>query len=75
METIGVTEAEFPVLRIYNADKKTKYKYEGDVASLTLADIDKFIEDYKANKLEAYLKSEPIPENKGNLKVLVGKNF
>ena len=38
--------------------------------------LDQFIADFKANKLEAYLKSEDIPEQGDKaLKVLVGKNF
>lgn len=37
--------------------------------------LKKFVEDLVANKLESYLKSEPIPENKEPLKVVVAKNF
>jgi len=36
----------------------------------------KFMEDYFAGNIEAYIKSEPIPEdNSGPVKVVVGKNF
>ena len=75
METIGVKEADFPVLRIYDSAKRQKFKYEGNVNELTAAQLQSFIADFRANKLESYLKSEDIPDNSGPLKVLVGKNF
>lgn len=34
-----------------------------------------FVEDVLAGKVEAYMKSEPVPESQGDLKVAVGKNF
>lgn len=34
-----------------------------------------FVENVLAGKLEPYMKSEPIPDNTGPLKVAVGKNF
>merc|ERR1719232_1001971 len=35
-----------------------------------------FLDDFKAGKLEACMKSEPLPDNSGNgVKVAVGKNF
>lgn len=33
------------------------------------------MEDVLANKVEPYLKSENVPEEQGNLKVAVAKNF
>jgi len=36
----------------------------------------KFVDDWKAGKLEKYLKSEEIPEkNDDHVKVIVGKSF
>ena len=75
METIGVKEADFPALRIFDSGKRLKYKYTGNVSSMTKADLEAFIADFRANKLETYMKSEEIPDNSGPLKVLVGKNF
>lgn len=38
--------------------------------------FEQFLKDLKDDKLEPYLKSEPIPEtNDGPVKVAVGKNF
>merc|ERR1719232_1525184 len=35
-----------------------------------------FLDDFNAGKLEAYMKSEPLPDNSGNgVKVAVAKNF
>jgi len=37
--------------------------------------LQKFLEDVREGKLEAYMKSEPIPDNSGALKTAVAKNF
>jgi hypothetical protein len=37
--------------------------------------LKQFTEDLLANKLEPYMKSEPEPEEQGDLKVVVAKNF
>lgn len=44
--------------------------------AFTVESFEAFLKDYEAGKLEAYLKSEPIPEsNDGPVKVAVAKNF
>lgn len=40
-----------------------------------IENLEKFLNDVKAGKLEAYLKSEPIPDNSTPLKTAVAKNF
>ncbi|CAH1796207.1 unnamed protein product [Owenia fusiformis] len=43
---------------------------------LSIDTFEKFVNDFLDNKLEPYIKSEPIPENSENaVKVVVGKNF
>jgi protein disulfide isomerase family A protein 3 len=37
--------------------------------------LKQFVEDVLANKVEPFVKSEPIPENQGDLKVAVAKNY
>jgi protein disulfide-isomerase A3 len=38
--------------------------------------LEQFLNDIKADKLEPYMKSEPIPDdNSGSVVVAVGKNF
>jgi len=56
-----------------NDPKLGKYKGDGEATPETLR---KFAEDYLANKLEVFVKSEPIPEkNDDDVTVVVGKNF
>uniref|UniRef100_A0A914V9R8 Protein disulfide-isomerase n=1 Tax=Plectus sambesii TaxID=2011161 RepID=A0A914V9R8_9BILA len=44
-------------------------------ADFSIENLKKFVEDLLAEKLEAYMKSEPIPEEQGNVKVVVGRNY
>ena len=41
----------------------------------SVENLEKFLNDVKDGKLEAYLKSEPLPDNSGPLKTAVAKNF
>nr|CAG4645450.1 EOG090X0438 [Lynceus sp. MCZ IZ 141354] len=41
----------------------------------SVENLEKFLADVKEGKLEAYMKSEPIPDNSGPLKTAVAKNF
>ena len=44
--------------------------------NLNTEEVKKFLEDWKANKLEAYVKSEEIPtHNDAPVKIVVGKNY
>ena len=40
-----------------------------------MENLKQFVEDLQANKLEPYMKSEPVPSEQGDLKVAVAKNF
>merc|ERR1712152_66432 len=37
--------------------------------------FEQFLKDYEAGKIEPHLKSEPVPETQGAVKVAVAKNF
>lgn len=77
-EFIGVTEKDLPTVRILQPGEEAikKFKYEGDVLSLTADQLKQFIKDFKADKLTQFLKSEPIPEdNSGPVKVIVGHSW
>lgn len=77
-EFVGVTEADLPRLMIvgFNPQGIDKYKWEGDISSLSAADIDKFVTQYEGGQLEKFLKSEDVPENdEGPVRTVVGKNF
>lgn len=74
-EYIGVKEKKqtIRIIKFEDGDIK-KYTFEAD--HYTSESISKFIDDFKENKLEAYLKSEPIPENNDKpIKTVVGKSF
>ncbi|KAK6624935.1 hypothetical protein RUM44_011799 [Polyplax serrata] len=50
-----------------------KFKMKDDFSS---ENLEKFLKDLKGNRLEPFLKSEPIPDdNSGPVKVAVAKNF
>jgi len=58
------------------ADNMKKFTWEGKIGDLSVDALKKFIEDFKAGKLEPFLKSEDIPkENNEPVKVIVGRQF
>jgi len=76
-EFVGVEEKNLPTMRLLDpADNMKKFTYSGKVEDITVEDIKKFVDDFKSNKLQPFLKSEEIPaETSDPLKVIVGKNF
>jgi protein disulfide isomerase len=76
-EFIGVTAEDLPTIRIIEPSEESvkKFKFEGDVENLTVEDVRKFITEFTEGKLVAHMKSDPIPETQGAVKVVVGKNF
>lgn len=44
-------------------------------AEFSMENLKTFVEDMLAEKLESYMKSEPVPEEQGNVKVVVGRNY
>lgn len=64
--------ADKPLILARGADKK-KYAMKDE---FSIENFEKFLNDLKADKVEPYLKSEPVPEdNSGPVKVAVAKNF
>ena len=49
-----------------------KYKME---AEFSVDNLKAFVEDLKAGNLEAYIKSEAVPDTQGDVKVAVARNF
>ena len=77
-EFLGVEKADTPTLRLIEpAQSMRKFKYEGDVAGLTVADVEKYLADFKAGSLKPHLKSEEIPAEPtvDGLTTLVGKSW
>ncbi|CAD5222486.1 unnamed protein product [Bursaphelenchus xylophilus] len=72
----GVNPEDIPTIRAMSRKDGLK-KYQPSKNKLGSSDIAKFAEDFKADKLELYLKSEKLPEDwdQGLITVLVGKNF
>lgn len=70
-EFIGVTAADENTVRVikFLSGNLQKFKCPNE-------DIEKCLDEYKSDKLQAYYKSEAIPEtNNDPVKVIVGNNF
>lgn len=53
-----------------------KFTYEGDIKSVTVDTLRSFVEDFKNDKLNPFLKSAEIPaDNSDPVKIIVGKTF
>jgi protein disulfide-isomerase A1 len=75
-EFIGVTKDDLPTMRILDpAANMKKFTWEGKMDDLNADAISKFVGDFKAGSLQAFLKSEEVPAEQGDVTVLVGKNF
>eukprot|EP01084_Bolivina_argentea_P041079 75797_1 len=74
LSNIGITETPGIMIdaKSISADKQ-RYLFDGEITSQT---VDAFFERYKAGILQAYIKSEPIPESNDEvIFVLVGSQF
>ncbi|XP_005100751.1 protein disulfide-isomerase A3 isoform X2 [Aplysia californica] len=76
LEECGIEDrnGDKPVVCAWNA-KNQKFKMTEE---FSMDSFEQFVRDVLAGKVEAYMKSEPIPEDNdtpGKVKVVVGKNF
>ena len=67
---LDVVTAEKPLVAIKSSKGKFVMKDDFDMPN-----FEKFLKDYEAGNLEAYLKSEPVPTQDGPVKIAVAKNF
>lgn len=76
-EFVGVTKTDLPCVRlIHPGDALRKFTFSGDVNTMTVESIKSFIDDFKADRLKPFLKSEAIPTTQeGHVQTLVGLNF
>jgi len=76
-EFIGVDEKSLPTLRLLDpADNMKKFTFSGSVESLTVEQVQQFVDDFKNKNLQPFLKSEEVPpETSDALKIIVGKSF
>lgn len=70
----GIEDSDAPLIEIVeNKGKTNRYRHTG---KLTVDEISKFMDDFEANKIEKFIKSEPIPEeNPGPVYKVVAKTF
>ncbi len=73
-EFIGVTSADIDSVRAIKFKDGNLLKYA--IINFDFDSLNKFVQDFKDDKLEPYLKSDEIPAtNNQPVKVVVGKNF
>ena len=57
-EFIGVEESQLPTIRLLDpADNMKKFTYPGDIKSLSIDALNKFVSDFKSGNLKPFLKS------------------
>ena len=67
-----------PALRILDPNEgKLKYYYEGDVKNMTIADVKKFVGDFKTGNIRPWFASDEAPDTNttDGLTVVVGKTW
>lgn len=53
-----------------------QYNYEGDLNTMTLSELENFVNNFGEGKFEPFVKGEPVPEdNNKPVKVVVSRNW
>lgn len=65
---------KFPSFAIQETVKNQKFPFDIET-KITKAAIKKFVDDFVAGKVEASIKSEPIPEKQEGVTIVVAKNY
>lgn len=72
---LNLEVGKWPAFAIQDTEKNKKYPFDQST-KITKKAIGKFVDDFVAGKLEASVKSEPIPEKQeGAVTVVVAKNY
>ena len=74
-EFMGVTEEDYPTIRALLPANMKKFAYDGDVKTVTVAQIGSFVDGVKDGSVKPHLKSAAAPETQGNVVVVVGTEF
>jgi protein disulfide-isomerase A1 len=75
---LNLEVGKWPAFAIQDVTKNQKFPYaeQGSEKDLSEKNIGKFVDDYLAGKIEASIKSEPIPEKQeGPVTIVVAKNY
>jgi len=72
MSTFGLDTTKEAQAAVDDFTNSLKYQYAG---SIEVPKLLAFAKEYVEGKIEPFIKSAPIPESQGNVKVIVGKNF
>mmetsp|Transcript_16559 Transcript_16559/g.39398 ORF Transcript_16559/g.39398 Transcript_16559/m.39398 type:complete len:201 (+) Transcript_16559:908-1510(+) len=76
IDFFGISQDAFPTAFIVRLTDAGPQKYSHPDGTPSVASLKTFADDFLADKLEVYIKSEPVPENQGpGVQVIVGKNF
>merc|ERR1712079_640141 len=59
----------------YNFAVSNKDDFQHELGEFGLDNLKAFVEELKAGNLEAYIKSEAVPDSQGDVKVAVARNF
>ena len=58
-----IEQSMMPTIRILDPTwNMLKYHFDGDVKTMSVADITNFISNFEAGTIEPYLKSEEVPD-------------
>jgi len=74
LQHFGIEEGKLPAILVDHTEDEKKFMYDGEVTDG--AAVQQFVQDTLDGKIEAHVKSEPIPEdNNGPVTTVVGKNY
>jgi len=74
-EFMGVTEEDYPTIRALLPANMKKFQFESDVNTVTIEQIGTFVDGVKDGSIKAHLKSAAVPEEQGNVIVIVGTEY
>ena len=76
-EFVGLKENDVPIICVIQPKSGglNKYRMDKKEYDLDYEGMNKFFTDFKNDKIEVYIKSQPIPETQGPVFTLVGKNY
>jgi len=74
-EFIGVSEDDYPTIRVLQPANMKKFAWDGDVKTVTVEQIGKFLDGVLDGSIKPHLKSAAEPETQGDVTVIVGTTF